>query len=109
MMNKNIPNKNFQMDSFDTSNDHMNFRRLLETDYCKPTLCGESTKHIGCDHSGDFDPNCPADKSLLTLSKKDISQIVDAHNRMRNYVASGKQKGLKPASKMLTMVRNLKK
>jgi hypothetical protein len=77
----------------------------VTADYCDPDLCAKGKKHIGCKNNGDFDHNCPKNKTLLPLSEDNIELIVDLHNKYRNKIASGSDPRFKPASRMSTMVR----
>lgn len=74
-------------------------------DYCDPVLCAKGKKHIGCKHTGAFDINCPANKTLIELTEDNKEYILDIHNKFRNTIALGAVDGYEPAARMTTMVR----
>lgn len=75
-------------------------------DYCDPVLCAKGKKHIGCKHTGAFDINCPANKTLIELTDENKEYILDIHNKFRNTIALGAVDRYEPAARMTTMVRN---
>jgi hypothetical protein len=75
------------------------------TDYCSPDLCAKGKRHIACKNNGDFDANCPKNRTLIPLSEDNIELIVDLHNKYRNKIASGSDPRYQPAARMSTMVR----
>lgn len=76
------------------------------TDYCNPNLCKAGVDHVACDASWEFESSCPSDRMLVDLTESDINLILVEHNGFRNKIASGKQRGFKPATKMATMIWN---
>lgn len=74
-------------------------------DYCDPVLCSKGKKHIACKHTGAFDLNCPANKTLIELTEDNKEYILDVHNKYRNSIALGAVDGYEPATRMTTMVR----
>jgi hypothetical protein len=76
------------------------------SDYCAPKLCKTGVDHIACESSWEFDVECPSDRMLVDLTESDINLILVEHNGFRNKIASGKQKGFKPATRMATMIWN---
>lgn len=75
------------------------------TDYCSPEICAKGKRHIACGNNGDFDSNCPKNRTLIPLSEDNIELIVDLHNKYRNKIASGSDPRYQPAARMSTMVR----
>lgn len=75
-------------------------------DYCDPVLCAKGKKHIACKHTGAFDLNCPANKTLIELTDDNKEYILDVHNKFRNTIALGAVDGYEPATRMTTMVRS---
>lgn len=75
--------------------------------YCEAGLCRAGNQHIGCGHSGEFDPSCPPDRYLLHFTEADRQAVLNAHNANRNRIASGAEPGLMSASRMATMVNPL--
>ena len=78
---------------------------LKVTDYCNPNLCSAGRTHIACGNSGDFSLSCPADRQLVNFTQNDIQVILNAHNTLRNKIASGAQPGFNQAARMATMVK----
>jgi hypothetical protein len=70
-------------------------------DYC--ALCRD---HIACNNNGRFSPACPSNAAIVRLSSGNIQTALSAHNQVRDKIASGSQGGFRPASKMMTLVRN---
>lgn len=79
---------------------------VCATDYCSEEICAHrpGTSHISCNHSGNFSSSCPSDAKIIQFSKELKELAVDAHNRMRNKIASGEQSGFPSSSQMATMV-----
>ena len=74
------------------------------TNFCDASLCPPGVSHIGCGHSRQFDPSCPADSTLITFSAAQIQAVLNSHNTYRNRIASGGVPGFQPARRMATMV-----
>uniref|UniRef100_D1FPS5 Venom allergen-1 n=1 Tax=Simulium nigrimanum TaxID=683695 RepID=D1FPS5_SIMNI len=69
--------------------------------YCGDELCQpEKRPHIACQNNNDFVASCPRDRELVPMSTKRKNLLLMLHNRMRNKVALGKQKGYKQAKRM---------
>uniref|UniRef100_F5GTY0 Venom allergen-1 n=1 Tax=Simulium guianense TaxID=445764 RepID=F5GTY0_SIMGU len=69
--------------------------------YCGDELCQpEKRPHIACRNNNDFVSSCPRDRELVPMSTKRKNLLLMLHNRMRNKIALGKQKGYKQAKRM---------
>ncbi|KAM8713157.1 hypothetical protein ACLKA7_013467 [Drosophila subpalustris] len=72
------------------------------TDYCSSSICNGG-QHIACGHNNAWDPSCPADAELLTLTNQDKALFVQLHNEKRDFIASGNDPNHNAACRMATM------
>ncbi|CRL03995.1 CLUMA_CG017113, isoform A [Clunio marinus] len=76
----------------------------FKSDYCK--MCPKGLRHVACGNLGRFSSSCPSDRKLVNLSPDNIKSILDNHNKWRNKIANGNEKGFKSAKRMATMMWN---
>lgn len=69
-------------------------------DYCDTRLCSAGAANIGCNNNGQM--ACTGTKTPFTAS--DIQLTLDAHNSLRQKIASGGEAGFSAAERMATMV-----
>jgi hypothetical protein len=62
---------------------------------------------VACNNNGQFAKNCKNPK-LLKLSSENIKTALNAHNKVRDKIASGSEKGFPAATKMAALVRETK-
>ncbi|CAO1409379.1 unnamed protein product [Diamesa hyperborea] len=72
------------------------------TDWCDPLLCRLGGKHLACNHTGEFSPDCDF-PVLIKLTLEEKKNIVDLHNKKRNSFAHGDIPGFQPAVRMATL------
>jgi hypothetical protein len=75
------------------------FVSIDAVDYC--SLC---KNHIACNNNELFWSNCSSNAQIIPLTEKNIEAILDGHNKLRNKIAGGEEKGFNSASKMMTLV-----
>ncbi|XP_055384634.1 antigen 5 like allergen Cul n 1-like [Condylostylus longicornis] len=68
--------------------------------WCDYILEGQ---HIKCNNTGKFSSDCPEEVQMIPINKAMRMEILYAHNKYRNLIASGKLPNYKPARRMAQM------
>jgi len=66
--------------------------------------CSLCAGHIACNHTGNFNSNCPADASIERFTATERTQLLDLHNDYRNRIAGGQIPPFLSASSMNAVV-----
>jgi hypothetical protein len=70
------------------------------TNYCDPNLCTNPGNHVACGFQGKASKKCTGS---ITFDKAQKQRILDAHNKLRQKIASGQQSSFSPANRMATL------
>lgn len=66
--------------------------------------CSLCAGHIACNHTGNFDRNCPSDASIERFTATERAQLLDLHNDYRDQIAGGQIGQFPTASRMNAVV-----
>lgn len=69
--------------------------------------CSLCANHVGCRNNGRMASNCPKDAQIIKLDEFSKRIFVAEHNKLRNTIASGMQRGFPPACHMMAVVRSI--